>query len=94
MNLSSFRSSLSSQIKEISYWKNIIKRVVSVIERLLSRYFAFMGSNTKFGDEHSGHYIMLTELIAEFDPLPSKPGDKEQLPTFLKLSATNLSVMR
>lgn len=65
--------SLTAQLnEEISYWKNILKRVVAVIKGLASRGLAFRGSNEKFGDQHSGNYIMLLELIAEFDPLLSK----------------------
>ncbi|KAJ8953391.1 hypothetical protein NQ318_023508 [Aromia moschata] len=64
---------LTAQLnEEISYWKNILKRVVAVIKGLASRGLAFRGSNEKFSDQHSGNYIMLLELIAEFDPLLSK----------------------
>ncbi|KAG5898296.1 hypothetical protein JTB14_008639 [Gonioctena quinquepunctata] len=67
------QSSLTAQLnEEISYWKNILKRVVAVIKGLASRGLAFRGSNEKFGDQHSGNYIMLLELIAEFDPLLTK----------------------
>ncbi|KAG5874540.1 hypothetical protein JTB14_011854 [Gonioctena quinquepunctata] len=67
------QSSSTAQFnEEISYWKNILKRVVAVIKGLASRGLAFRGSNGKFGDQHSGNYIMLLELIAEFDPLLTK----------------------
>ncbi|KAG5869018.1 hypothetical protein JTB14_025907 [Gonioctena quinquepunctata] len=67
------QSSLTAQInEEISYWKKILKRVVAVIKGLASRGLAFRGSNEKFGDQHSGNYIMLLELIAVFDPLLTK----------------------
>lgn len=77
------QSCLTAQLnEEISYWKNILKRVVAVIKGLASRGLAFRGSNEKFGDQHSGNYfsfldinsrsIMLLELIAEFDPLLTK----------------------
>ncbi|KAG5886444.1 hypothetical protein JTB14_024658 [Gonioctena quinquepunctata] len=67
------QSSLTAQLnEEISYWKNILKRVVAVIKGLASRGLAFRGSNEKFGDQHSGNYIMLLELITEFDPLLTK----------------------
>ncbi|KAG5899014.1 hypothetical protein JTB14_000041 [Gonioctena quinquepunctata] len=67
------QSSLTAQLnEEISYWKNISRRVVAAIKGLASRGLAFRGSNEKFGDQHSGNYIMLLELIAEFDPLLTK----------------------
>lgn len=54
--------SLTAQInEEIVYWRNILKRVVSVIKGLASRGLAFRGSTEKFGDPHSGNYIMLLE---------------------------------
>jgi hypothetical protein len=67
------QSSLTAQINEESaYWKNILKRVVAVIKGLASRGLAFRGSNEIFGDPHSGNYVMLLELIAEFDPFLAK----------------------
>ncbi|KAG5898224.1 hypothetical protein JTB14_005600 [Gonioctena quinquepunctata] len=85
------RSSLTAQFNEgISYWKNILMRVVAVIKGLASRGLAFRGSNEKFGDQHSENYIMLLELIAELDPLLTKHNrDQEKLATYRKLSATN-----
>lgn len=54
--------------EEITYWRNVLKRVVAVVKRLCSRGLAFRGKNEKFGDPHNGNYCMILELLAEFDP--------------------------
>ncbi|XP_043467715.1 uncharacterized protein LOC122501966 [Leptopilina heterotoma] len=54
--------------KEVVYWQNVLKRVVAVIKSLASRGLAFRGHDVKFGSLHNGNYLMLLELIAEFDP--------------------------
>ncbi|CAH0546870.1 unnamed protein product [Brassicogethes aeneus] len=54
--------------QEISYWRNVLKRVVAVIKALASRGLPFRGDNEKFGSQHNGNYMMLLELIAQFDP--------------------------
>ncbi|KAF2905479.1 hypothetical protein ILUMI_00699 [Ignelater luminosus] len=53
--------------KEITYWRNVLKRVVAVVKRLCSRGLAFRGKNEKFDDPHNGNYRMILELLAEFD---------------------------
>ncbi|GBP90079.1 Zinc finger MYM-type protein 1 [Eumeta japonica] len=42
--------------EEITYWRNVLKRVVAVVKRLCSRGLAFRGKNEKFGDPHNGNY--------------------------------------
>lgn len=54
--------------EEITYWRNVLKRVVAVVKRLCSRGLAFRGKKDKFGDPHNGNYCMILELLAEFDP--------------------------
>lgn len=53
--------------QEISYWRNVLKRVVAVIKSLASRGLPFRGDDEKFGSQHNGNYMMLLELIAQFD---------------------------
>ncbi|XP_018362132.1 PREDICTED: uncharacterized protein LOC108760585, partial [Trachymyrmex cornetzi] len=54
--------------KEVAYWQNVLKRVVAVIKGLASRGLPFRGHDEKFGSLHNGNYLMVLELIAEFDP--------------------------
>lgn len=58
--------------KEISYWRNVLRRVVVAIIALVSRGLPFRGSDEKFGSVHNGNYMMLLEVIAEFDPFLAK----------------------
>lgn len=59
---------LAEYDREVVYWKNVLKRVVAVIKSLASRGLPFRGHEEKFGSLHNGNYLMLLELIAEFDP--------------------------
>lgn len=60
---------LEKQINdEIQYWQNVLKRVVAVIKVLSSRGLPFRGDDERFGSLHNGNYMMVLELISEFDP--------------------------
>jgi hypothetical protein len=93
------QSSLTAQINEESaHWKNILKGVVAVIKGLASRGLAFRGGNETFGDLQSGNYVMLLELIAEFDPFLAKHIERyanqgsDTTTTCQKLFAINLFI--
>lgn len=67
-HLSSVASVLSKQIQdEIKYWREILKRLLSVIRFLSSRGLPFRGSNQKIGNSSNGNYLGLLELIAQYD---------------------------
>lgn len=52
----------------ITYWRNVLKRVVAAIKCLASRGLPFRGDDEQFGSQQNGNYMMLLELIAQFDP--------------------------
>lgn len=52
---------------EISYWKNVLTRVVAVVKSLSSRGLSFRGDDDHFGSVHNGNFMMSLELIAQFD---------------------------
>lgn len=54
--------------EEITYWRNVLMRVVAVVKRLCSRGLSFRGKNEKFGNPHNGNYCIVLELLAELDP--------------------------
>ena len=54
--------------EEVNYWKNVLRRVVSCVKSLASRGLSFRGHDEKFGSTHNGNFMMLLELLAEFDP--------------------------
>ncbi|XP_040195195.1 zinc finger MYM-type protein 1-like [Rana temporaria] len=56
------------QNNESEYWRNVLRRVVAVVKALSSRGLAFRGTDESFGSQTNGNYLMLLELIAEFDP--------------------------
>ncbi len=62
-------SKLQDQIlTEISYWRNVLRRVVAVVKKLCSRGLPFRGSDERFGSKNNGNFMMCLELISEFDP--------------------------
>lgn len=59
---------LSQYQKEVDYWRNVLKRIVSVIKFLASRGLAFRGDNEILGSPNNGNYLGCVELLSEFDP--------------------------
>ncbi|XP_045025191.1 zinc finger MYM-type protein 1-like [Daphnia magna] len=60
---------VATYLSEKSYWKSILKRLLSVIFFLSSRGLAFRGSNQIIGSPKNGNYLGLLEIIAEYDTL-------------------------
>ncbi|XP_065651225.1 uncharacterized protein LOC136079417 [Hydra vulgaris] len=50
-----------------SYWRNIIKRLVSVITFVCERGLALRGKNEIVGSSKIGNYLGILELLAEYD---------------------------
>lgn len=59
-------------LEELTYWREVLKRVVATVKSLASRGLPFRGHDEKFDSLHNGNYLMSLELIAEFDPFLSK----------------------
>jgi len=60
---------ISFQINlEVSYWKEVLKRIVAVIKFLSSAGLAFRGKNQILGSQHNGNYLDCIELISQFNP--------------------------
>lgn len=53
---------------ERKYWKNVLKRVFSVVNKLSSRGRPFRGTDETFGSLHNGEYMMWLDFISEYDP--------------------------
>ena len=62
------RCIIDSYARENSYWKEVLRRVVSVVTFLVTRGRALRGSNEVFGSKHNGNYLGCLELLAEYDP--------------------------
>ena len=54
------------------YWQNILKRGFAVITRLSSRGLPFRGDDERFGSLHNSNYMLVLELISEFDSFLAK----------------------
>lgn len=70
-------SALISQLEgEKNYWKNVLRRIVTVVKTLSSRGLAFRGKTDKFGCVKNGNFLMSLELIAQFYPFLATHIDK------------------
>lgn len=68
---------LKYQVKtEISYWKNVLSRVVAVVKSLSSRELPFRSDDDHFGFVHNGNFAMSLELTAQFDPFLAQHIEK------------------
>jgi len=62
-------SDLLKQIDgERQYWREVLRRVVSVIKFLGERGLAFRGNDELLGSPHNGNYLGILELLSQFDP--------------------------
>lgn len=56
------------QLTEVeNYWRQVLKRVVSVITFICERGLAFRGDNEAIGSANNGNYLGLMGLVAEYD---------------------------
>lgn len=53
---------------EMNYWREVLRRIVSVIKLLASRGLSFRGSDQTIGSSTNGNYLGILELISEYDP--------------------------
>lgn len=62
-------SDLMKQIDaERQYWRDVLRRVVAVIQFLGERGLAFRGNDEQLGSPHNGNFLGIIELLAKFDP--------------------------
>ena len=55
-------------VQEEAYWREVLKRVVSVITFLAERGLSFRGDNQIIGSSRNGNFLGILELLSQFDP--------------------------
>ena len=54
--------------RERTYWREVLKRVVSTMKFLTSRGLALRGKTEKIGSEENGKFLGCLELLSKYDP--------------------------
>lgn len=52
---------------ELKYWREVLRRIVSVVKFLGSRGLAFRGDDQTFGSRRNGNYLGMLEFLSEYD---------------------------
>jgi len=55
-------------LREEEYWRQVLKRVVYVVQFISERGLAFRGDDEILGSPNNGNFLGIVELIAKFDP--------------------------
>ncbi|XP_025418320.1 uncharacterized protein LOC112689038 [Sipha flava] len=57
---------------EISYWRNVLHRLATIIQSLSSRGLSFRGYDENIESIYNSNILMVAELLAKFDPFMSQ----------------------
>lgn len=66
------------------HWKNILKRIISIILSLAGQNLALRVSSEKLYVKNNGNFLKTVELLAQFDPIMKEHLNKIEKTPYLE----------
>ena len=60
---------VEQMLAEKEYWRNVLRRLIDITIFLAERNLAFRGSTETLGQQRSGNFVGMVELLAKYDPI-------------------------
>lgn len=51
------------------HWRNVLQRLLAIVQFLAQRNIAFRGTSDKLDDQNNGNFLGIVQLFAQFDPV-------------------------
>lgn len=76
LTFQTFSSPYQCAVPIAHFWKEVQNRLIDIIFTLASSNISFRSHREFIGENNNGNYLSIVELLSKYDPILSKPNDK------------------